>query len=84
MRKLLSAAAVAGAVAVAFAVLPGRASDHLDAPLDELIARAERRTATGEWTAAPMTVAHFEEWATVFEPPGEAEMCLFDEPEHDR
>jgi len=33
MRKLLSAAVVAGAVAVAFAVLPSSASDHLDAPL---------------------------------------------------
>ena len=33
MRKLLAAAAVAGAAAVAIAVLPIGASDHLDAPL---------------------------------------------------
>jgi hypothetical protein len=33
MRKLLAAAAVAGAAAVAFAILPIGASDHLDAPL---------------------------------------------------
>jgi predicted kinase len=32
---------------------------YLDAPLDELIQRAERRNASGEWTAAPMTRAHF-------------------------
>ena len=28
---------------------------RLEAPLDELIERAQRRTASGEWTAAPMT-----------------------------
>jgi hypothetical protein len=33
MRKLLATAAVAGAAAVAFAILPIGASDHLDAPL---------------------------------------------------
>jgi predicted kinase len=53
---------------------------HLDVPLDELIARARRRTESGEWTAAPMTRAHFEEWATIFEPPDEDELRLFDEP----
>src|SRR4051812_14173414 len=53
---------------------------HLDAPLDELIERAERRTASGEWTAAPITREHFERWATTFEPPDEAELLLFDEP----
>ncbi len=53
---------------------------YLDAPLDELLERADRRTASGEWTAAPMTRAHFEEWATIFEPPDEEELGLFDEP----
>ena len=53
---------------------------YLSAPLDELMERAERRTASGEWTAAPITRAHFEKWATVFEPPDEDEMLLFDEP----
>jgi predicted kinase len=52
---------------------------YLDAPLAELVERAERRTASGEWTAAPMTRAHFEAWATVFEPPDEEELRLFDE-----
>ncbi len=52
----------------------------LDAPLDELIERADRRTALGEWTAAPMTRAHFEEWSTIFQAPDEEEYRLFDEP----
>ena len=53
---------------------------YLDAPLEELIARAERRNASGEWTASPMTRAHFERWATIFQPPDEEEILLFDEP----
>jgi predicted kinase len=53
---------------------------YLDAPLEELIERAERRNASGEWTASPITRAHFETWATVFQPPDEEEIRLFDEP----
>lgn len=53
---------------------------YLDAPLAELIERAERRNASGEWTAAPMTRAHFEAWAAIFQPPDEDELHLFDEP----
>ena len=53
---------------------------HLEAPLEELIERAERRTASGEWTAAPMTRAHFEEWGSTFEPPTAEELALFDPP----
>ena len=52
---------------------------YLEAPLDELIERAERRTASGEWSASPMTRAHFEEWATIFQPPDAEELLLFDE-----
>jgi predicted kinase len=52
----------------------------LDAPLDELIEQADRRTASGEWTASPMTRAHFEDWATILQPPDEEEFLLFDEP----
>jgi predicted kinase len=52
----------------------------LDAPLDELIERAEHRNATGEWTASPMTRAHFEQWATIFQAPDEEEIQLFDPP----
>jgi predicted kinase len=53
---------------------------YLDAPLEELIERAQRRNATGEWTASPMTRAHFETWATIFQPPDGDEMMLFDPP----
>jgi predicted kinase len=53
---------------------------YLDAPLEELIERAERRTASGEWTASPMTRAHFETWATIFQPPDAEEILLFDKP----
>jgi hypothetical protein len=53
---------------------------YLDAPLEELLERAKRRTASGEWTASPMTRAHFESWATIFQPPDEEEILLFDEP----
>src|SRR5438477_13005012 len=51
---------------------------YLDAPLEELIARAERRNESGEWTASPMTRAHFEKWTTIFQPPDEEEILLFD------
>ena len=53
---------------------------YLDAPLDELIERAARRNASGEWSAAPMTRAHFEQWATIFQPPDDDELRLFDQP----
>jgi predicted kinase len=53
---------------------------HLDAPLDVLIERAERRHASGEWSAAPIAREHFEEWAAVFQPPDEEERRLYDEP----
>ena len=42
---------------------------YLDAPLDELIERAERRNASGEWTASPMTRAHLETWQRFFNLP---------------
>jgi len=53
---------------------------YLDAPLEDLIERAERRNESGEWTAAPITRAHFEKWATIFQPPEEYETLLFDKP----
>lgn len=52
----------------------------LDAPLEDLIGRAEQRQRSGEWRAAPMTPAHFQQWATIFQPPSEEELALFDEP----
>jgi predicted kinase len=56
---------------------------YLDPPLGELIVRAERRNASGEWSASPITQAHFEQWATIFQPPDEEELRLFDEPVHE-
>jgi predicted kinase len=53
---------------------------HLDVPLEELIERAQRRNASGEWSASPMTRAHFEAWAASFQPPDEDELLLYDEP----
>jgi predicted kinase len=53
---------------------------YLHAPLEELVERAERRNASGEWTASPITRAHFEEWATMLQSPDEEELLLFDEP----
>jgi len=53
---------------------------YLDAPLEELIERAQRRNASGGWSASPITRAHFERWATIFQPPDEEELLLFDEP----
>lgn len=54
---------------------------YLDVPLEELIARAERRTASGEWTPSPITRAHMEQWAGAFEAPDAAERSLFDDPD---
>ena len=56
---------------------------YLDAPLEELMARVERRNASGERTAAPITRAHLEQWATIFQAPDEEELSLFDEPVHE-
>ena len=53
---------------------------YLNAPLEELIERAQRRNASGEWSASPMTRAHFEQWAAIVQPPDEEELLLFDEP----
>jgi predicted kinase len=53
---------------------------YLNAPLEELIERAERRSASGEWTASPITRAHLEQWATTFQAPDEEEILLFDKP----
>lgn len=53
---------------------------YLSAPIDELVRRADRRTASGEWTAAPITREHLEAWARVVEPPDEDELRSFDDP----
>jgi predicted kinase len=53
---------------------------YVDVPMEELIERAERRNTSGEWTAAPITRAHFETWARIFQPPDKEEILLFDKP----
>ena len=53
---------------------------YVTAPIDELLGRAQQRTASGEWTAEPMTREHFETWATMFQAPDEEEIRLFDDP----
>ena len=53
---------------------------YLEAPLEELIKRAELRNVSGEWTSSPITRAHFETWATTFQPPDAEEILLFDNP----
>jgi predicted kinase len=65
---------------VARALGVGAELHYLDAPLEELIERAERRNATGEWSASPITRAHFERWAALFQPPDAEELLLFDAP----
>jgi predicted kinase len=57
---------------------------YLDAPLEELIERAQRRNTSGEWSAAPMRRTHFEQWYTIFQPPDEEELLLYDEPVPER
>jgi hypothetical protein len=59
----------------------GRPANCTTSPrLDELLRRAQQRTATGEWTADPMTPEHFETSATIFHAPVEEETRLFDNP----
>jgi predicted kinase len=52
---------------------------HLvDATPDELWRRIEQRNAAPPWEREPIERAHLDDWITVFEPPDEAELALFD------
>jgi predicted kinase len=53
---------------------------YLDAPLEELIERAEHRNPSGEWTAAPMTRAHFEGGQRFFNLPTRRRSCCLTSP----
>ena len=54
---------------------------YLDAPLEELIERAERRNASGVWTASPMTRAHCRRGQIdISVALDEEEILLFDKP----
>jgi predicted kinase len=56
---------------------------YLDVPLEELITRSERRNASGDWNASPITRAHFEQWANIFQAPDDEELRLFDDAAHE-
>ncbi|GAB3749645.1 P-loop nucleotide/nucleoside kinase family protein [Microlunatus parietis] len=49
-------------------------------PVDELWSRIERRNTSGEWRAAPITRAHLDAWARLFEAPTADELALYDAP----
>lgn len=49
-------------------------------PIDELWSRIERRNRSDAWRAAPITRAHLEEWATLFEVPTSDELARYDAP----
>jgi predicted kinase len=51
---------------------------YLAVPVEELVRRAAQRTASGEWTAAPITREHFETWVRIFQAPDDVEFRLFD------
>jgi hypothetical protein len=44
--------------------------------VEELIERAEGKQASGEWTASPITRAHFSEWVTILQPADEEELVI--------
>ncbi|HZC05373.1 MAG TPA: AAA family ATPase [Ktedonobacterales bacterium] len=53
---------------------------YLDAPLDDLWRRIERRNAQGSTGTARITRADLESWSRVFQAPTPDELALFDEP----
>ena len=53
---------------------------YLDAPIDELWARLEKREADPELNRRPLTRADLETYASWFERPDAAELALFDPP----
>jgi predicted kinase len=53
---------------------------HLSAPIDELCRRLEAREASGGHGTVPVTRALLEEYARLFEAPGDDELRLFDDP----
>lgn len=55
---------------------------YLDVPYDELWRRIQARNGDPPWEAAPITRAHLDEWAALFQAPDTAELALFDAPPH--
>ena len=53
---------------------------YLDVPTDELWGRIEARNSEPPWDREPISRAHLDEWATLFQAPDAAELALFDLP----
>jgi len=51
---------------------------YLEASIEELEQRLERRNLSIEWRDSPITREHLETWSMIFEPPGPEELALFD------
>ena len=56
---------------------------YVDVPHDELWRRIQARNAEPPWDAGPITRAHLDAWAALFQAPDTAELALFDAPPHD-
>ena len=53
---------------------------YLSAPTDELWRRIDARNSAPPWDREPISRAHLDEWAALFEAPDPAELALFDPP----
>ena len=53
---------------------------YLEVPTDELWRRIEARNSEPPWDSEPIRRAHLDEWSTLFQAPGAAELDLFDSP----
>jgi predicted kinase len=51
---------------------------YLEASIEELEHRLEKRNLSVEWRDSPITREHLETWSRTFEPPGPEELSLFD------
>lgn len=53
---------------------------YLEVGIEELWRRVDERNSRPPWDAAPITRRDLDEWASIFEAPGDAELSLFDAP----
>jgi predicted kinase len=53
---------------------------YLDAPVDELWRRVEARNSEPPWESEPISRAHLDEWAALFQTPDASELAQFDAP----
>lgn len=52
----------------------------LGPPIDELWKRIDARNSEPPWDSCPISRAHLDEWAALFQPPDDAELAMFDCP----